>query len=636
LVSGAKLHVRSEAEALATFDYFKAIWKNGPGVVSDAPGWVVAEIERELPIWMGAHDREFVGVHLCAQSHLVLGILVSPSAAGGDGSLADARYGSFIHVFATDHPDRATLRVDEVRALFESTYGAPISDGAVRQQRNFMLLDFPYHLDLAKDLFIDKDRVEGGLDLAASVPSSEFEETLAEPEPPDAPREAPASRPLLQGSLSSLLSHHDPVVSSRGEGGLPFDQGESYAEVIAGLRERLYGRPSPVEREGTVGDPPAAERSAPSPSSSVDGLRSREAPSEVDESAATAGTEPPALNSLLSQSAPVAPSPVADAPVADALPLGQPNPAMSAAFVEEDFEAEAGVVDEEETEFEQRSFDAIPVPVPEHVESLAPSRAWSPIYMVAGLLMAGLLVGGVIVFRLWEHAPVDASLAERAVPVAVLPDVSARVPARTLVEPDRHAEADISNEVDGPVTDAPELQPKAVLPAVEAASLVVVREEVKPDLPSIEPAMPLVIVEAEAELPMLAAVEMKSAPEAVVRGAAIGLEPALSSGALEPARAMDQVEVVAEPQPATVGITWIASAELAPTLDVAVTDTLSEPSSEILEESAAAPLGETPATSSAGAESEATSIAVKRKTKQKDERRKRERKRVMGQINRYR
>jgi len=622
LVSGAKLLVRSEAEALATFDYFKAIWKNGPGVVSDAPSWVVAEIERELPLWMGAHDREFVGVHLCAQSDLVLGILVSPSAAGGDGSLEDARYGSFIHVFATDHPDRVTLRVDEVRALFESTYGAPISDGAVRQQRNFMLLDFPYHLDLAKDLFIDKDRVEGGLDFAGPEPSSAFEETREGLVSPSAPREEPESRPLPSGSLSSLLSHHGPMVPSREPDGLPFDQGLSYAEVIAGLRERLYGRPSPVERERTVGDPPAAERSAPSPSSSVDGLRSREAPSEVDESATTAGTEPPALSSLLSQSAPVAPS-----PIADALPLGQPTPVMRAAFVVEDVEADAGVVDEEETEFEQRSFDAIPVPVPERVESLAPRRAWSPIYTVAGLLMAGLLVGGVVVFRLWEHAPVDASLAERAAPVAVLPDVSARVPARTLVESDGHAEADVSSEVDGPVIDAPELQPKAVSPAVEVASLVVVSEEVKPDLPSIEPAMPLVIDEVEAELPMLAAVEMKSAPEAVVRGAASGLEPV---------RAMDQVEVVAKPQPATVGKTSNASAELAPTLDVAGTDTLSEPSSEILEERAAAPLGETPATSSAGVESDATSIGVKRETKQRDERRKRERKRVMGQINRYR
>jgi hypothetical protein len=280
-------------------------------------------------------------------------------------------------------------------------------------------------------------------------------------------------------------------------------------------------------------------------------------------------------------------------------------------------------VDEVETEFEQRSFDAIPVsaPAPERVESLAPSRAWSPIYTLAGLLMAGLLVGGVVVFRLWENAPVDASLAERAAPVAVLPGVSARVPARTLVEPDRHAEAD------GPVIDAPELQPRAVSPAVSAASLVVVSEEVKPDLPSIEPAMPLVIDEAPAELPMLAAVEMKSAPEAVVHGAASGLEPV---------RAMDQVEVVAEPQPATVGITSNASAEFARALDVAVTDTLSEPSSEILEESAAASLGETAATSSAGADSDATSIAAKRNTKQRDERRKRERKRVMGQINRYR
>ncbi len=590
---------------MATFDYFKAIWKTGPGVVSDAPAWVLAEIERELPLWMGAHDRGFVGVHLCAQSDLTLGILVSPSASGDDGSLENARYGSFIHVFATDHPGRATLRVEEVRALFESTYGAPISDGAIRQQRNFMLLDFPYHQDLARDLFIEKDRVEGGMELAAPIQPSEFEETLADPArpsefeetladparpseleetlagpvPPDVPHEAPRSRPLSQGSLSSLLSHHDPVVRSRGDGGLPFDQGLSYAEVVAGLRERLYGKSSAVEPEHTIGDPAVPERPVMSPSPSV-----------------------------------------------DVLPPDQPAPVMHAVPDVEAVDAEARVADEEETAPELPNFEAIPVL--KHDAPLSQRRAWSPIYTVAGLAVVGVLLGGAIALRLWERSPVEASLAERPAPVAVLPAVSAPPPAPELAGFDRHADTGVSGQIDARDIDAPALQPKAILPALEVAT-----DQAEPDLPSIEPIKTPVIDEAEAELPVLAAVQMKSTPDAVAHGATPGLAPA---------PVMAPVEVVAEPERAIQEEISSASGEATPALAPApapafdVADTLSESSVETLEESAAARLEEMPATSSAEAEAVAPSIVVDRETNQRDGRRKRERKRIMGQINRYR
>jgi hypothetical protein len=90
---------------------------------------------------------------------------------------------------------------------------------------------------------------------------------------------------------------------------------------------------------------------------------------------------------------------------------------------------------------------------------------------------------------------------------------------------------------------------------------------------------------AEAALPTLAATNMRSAPETVVPGAASGLDPELSSVALEPAAVIAQIEVVTETQPETDGI---------------------------------------------------TSKSVRRETKQRDGRRERQRKRVMGQISRYR
>jgi hypothetical protein len=261
---------------------------------------------------------------------------------------------------------------------------------------------------------------------------------------------------------------------------------------------------------------------------------------------------------------------------------------------------------------------------------LSPPRAWSPIHTVAGLLVIGVLIGGAIVLRPWERAPVDASLAEHPAPVAVLPEVSARPPAPELAGLDREAEAEVSSQVDALDIDTPELQPKAILPPLEVAT-----DQAEPDLPSIEPAAPPVIAEAEAtaELPVLAAVKTERLPDVVDSGV---------TGGLAPAPAIAQVEVVTEPERAIHDETSSAGVETAsafdPAFDVDAADTLSESSVETVEESAAARLEETPATSSAEAEAEVVvpSIVVDRETKQRDGRRKRERKRIMGQINRYR
>jgi hypothetical protein len=254
-VPGPSPSFRCEVRALATFNYIKAIWKNGPGVVSDAPDWVVATIERALPTLMSAHEREPVGVHLDMGSRLTLAIFVSPSALGGQNMLEDARHGSFIHVIASDHPDCRSLSCDEVRALFESLYGAPLSDSAVRQQRNFMLLDFPYHRELATDLFASKDLVEGGFGLGPSAPSSRAEAELAGPSPPAAPLEAvepPAGGGDDPVSLSSLLGYRAGGVSERASDGLSFDQDLSYKEVVARLTYPLQAAPR-IEPEHALG-----------------------------------------------------------------------------------------------------------------------------------------------------------------------------------------------------------------------------------------------------------------------------------------------------------------------------------------------------------------------------------------------
>ena len=63
---------------MATFNYIRAVWRNGPGVVSDAPDWALAAIERALARWLNNCEHEFVGVCIDRDAALDLRIFVSP------------------------------------------------------------------------------------------------------------------------------------------------------------------------------------------------------------------------------------------------------------------------------------------------------------------------------------------------------------------------------------------------------------------------------------------------------------------------------------------------------------------------------------------------------------------------------
>jgi hypothetical protein len=561
--------IRGEAEALATFDYFKAIWKNGPGAASDAPAWVLAEIERELSLWIEAHSRELVGVHHCEQSGLVLGILASPSAFGGDGSLDESSHGSFLHVFATDHPDRRSLDVGGARALFESTYGAPISDGAIRQQRNFMLLDFPYHEDLAKDLFIDKDRVEGVLERGASEETSEIDETPVLPNlPPTPPMPPPAnleSRPALHGSLSSLLEHRDQDTPSRGKAGLPFEQDQSYAEVIAGLRERLYGSASPAPREHSPDDP------VPSP---------------------------------------IRTSTDAQAPVADVVTAADVGPAAEALTA-----ADVGPAADVVTAEADRPAEKFDLPIDEPLQGLGrikearPRRAWSPVYPLAALVVAVLLLAGVVVPRFLEPATVQPTFEDAKAPAVLTPDGPTRSALSELIGPDGHSNAELVTEIDALAVDAPELQPTALAPVVVPISPVLARQEVKPDSLNI----------AAARLPSIEILEADS---------------------LAASEASLLTVTRTEPAPATVVSVTTNENDVDPSFDAVLATLMEtaelEQSSEALGESEATDSTKEPGADSATTEVGVTATTIVREAKPRVGRTGRERKRVIGQINRYR
>jgi hypothetical protein len=617
---------------MASFDFLHAIWKNGPGVVSDASDWVLDEIERALPAWMFAHQGDLVGVHVCEQSGLTLGIFVSPSAMGGDGSLEDSRQGSFIHVFATDHPDRMTLGVDEVRELFESVYGEPLSDAAVRQQRSFMLLDFPYHRDLAKDLFINKDRVEGDLESVALMPSDEFEEEHASSSSTDdALYEEDDDRPAPPASLSALLDYRAPEFASAEPDGLPFDQGLPYAEMVARLVERVRSKPVEFEPEHGLGDPPALEPPAVWPSPAGDAWTSPEAPPEVTELDTAAEEEPPSLTPLFGRSAPPSASPGSGVvEVADALPFEASSAVPPAADVGA-VEADAAAMDEEETEqLDLRRFAA--APLAERRAPLPARSPRSPTFRLAGLLVAGSLVGGAIVFHLWEPPPADTSLARTDASTVVIPDLSMQRPNSEQAEVDGPTEREVSTGIDTFEIPAPELQAKIVPPAIEATPAFVATEEAKPSQLSNEAAMPPVIDEVETDVLALTVATTQSAPEVASR-----LEPEPLSPALEPESDRAEADVVAELAPATREDTSSAIPETIPAFPVAITDAPSEQSSTAIPEESAVPRpDERPATSSTGAKDAETPTASERQTNQKDERRRRERKRVMRDFNRYR
>lgn len=282
---------------MATFNHIQAVWRNGPGVVSDAPDWARGAIEAALEDWLPGQDRDGIGSIADRDSGLVLWIFASPSARGCGGGLEDALEGSFVHVVASDRSAAAGASIDEARRVFASVYGPSLSDAALRQQRSYMLLEFPYHRALATDWFVPKDEVEERATepaLEASEPAPapadglpfdqglSYQEVVAKladaalrkareapdsipklvpaagriahpaAEPSDSATRVGSAAPERAGSdatsqavsLSSLLGgsrarRDDPV----GSDGLPFDQGLSYAEVLSRLADAVQGVP---------------------------------------------------------------------------------------------------------------------------------------------------------------------------------------------------------------------------------------------------------------------------------------------------------------------------------------------------------------------------------------------------------
>ena len=263
---------------MATFNYIHAVWRNGPGVVSDAPGWVRASIERVLTDRLPGWDSGLVGTGADGESGLGLWILVSPSAARGAGGFAGLPVGSFVHVVASDAtvPPAAP---DAAGHLFEAVYGPSLSDAVLRQQDAFMLLEHPYHETLAAELFVSKQLLEGD--------------------------DAPSARP-------------DP---------LPFDQGLSYQEVVTRLAESAMRQartaPDTIPQLGSSPAPapvlpapaPGPSLAAPAPVIDPDEVGAGEEGEEIEEEGGAEPGDDLSLSALLRGGGAAKPSAAAASPL---------------------------------------------------------------------------------------------------------------------------------------------------------------------------------------------------------------------------------------------------------------------------------------------------------------------------------
>jgi hypothetical protein len=585
---------------LATFNYINAIWKNGPGVVSDAPGWVVETIEHALPAWMSAHERELIGVHLDTESGLTLAILVSPWALGSQSMLEDARHGSFVHVIASDHPDCQSLSLDQARELFESVYSAPVSDSAVRQQRSFMLLDFPYHRDLATDLFASKDLAEGGFGVESSAPPSGVEAELADPTSPEAPVEV-AESPVAGGeappSLSLLLGYRAPEAPSQAWDGLPFEQGLSYKEMVARLTYPLQAAPK-LEPE-------------PAPGASLDAAAvAAEEGGELDlgdfEAAPILERRSPGAARIAWLPIPVA----AGLAVAGFLVAG-----VMALRLGESVTAKQSQAELEAPAEEVRGYTApVAFSEPERADlggELDRHREAGVTSEIAAPELGPEMAPAVI-----EAGPVEVMVEELKPSLPVIEEVDASVSELAVVE--RESEA------------APE-GPSTQLASIQVEEPEFVREPAP--APREETTVPKPVQEHTAESQLEASSPMPGTSVAMLPSAVVQ-EPSATLEELAPLSVAAEIELVAAETEASSD-----AAEFDP--GGVVTEALAEASSETAaEESAESDRDEMLEASATGAESEVEAVMSEPERRSEDDprqgRRKRERKRVLKQIQSYR
>jgi len=144
---------------MATYNYIKPHWRNGPHAVHDAPDWALAIIEGTLSNASPQTGGELVRIERDSEVELSIAWITCSVSLYTEDEASSYRRARYIHAIAVDDEDGTRLDAALARQLFEDVYGNPIVAGVGSHQRIFGQLDHSGDRNAATNLFAEAPRL---------------------------------------------------------------------------------------------------------------------------------------------------------------------------------------------------------------------------------------------------------------------------------------------------------------------------------------------------------------------------------------------------------------------------------------------------------------------------------------------
>ena len=198
---------------MATYNYIKPHWRNGPQAVHDAPDWALASIERTTSSASPGASGKLIRIEYDSEAGLSTAWINCSISLYTEDEASSYRKARYVHAIAMDGADGAQLDRMLAQQLFQQAYGTSIITGVGSHQRILGQLTYPDDRGVAANFFADRSRLRSGGSSARAVGSE--------------------SSPAPATSLSSLLTHQSPapVLPSGDEDAAPVQDAEPDREA---------------------------------------------------------------------------------------------------------------------------------------------------------------------------------------------------------------------------------------------------------------------------------------------------------------------------------------------------------------------------------------------------------------------
>jgi hypothetical protein len=249
---------------MATYNYIKPHWRNGPQAVHDAPEWALASIERTTSSASPGASGKLIRIEYDSEAGLSTAWINCSISLYTEDEASSYRKARYLHAIAMDGENGTRLDAALAQRLFEEVYGTKIALGIGSQQRIFGQLIHPADQNVATGLFARTAKPRRANEVTqkttsatSTKPSTSISSLLTFQTP------NPASLPDLEQADSAHDVDPDPEAMEEQSTHAHTEGLETAPPPIPRLESTEPNEPPETDEALTTLDTPASSRSRP-------------------------------------------------------------------------------------------------------------------------------------------------------------------------------------------------------------------------------------------------------------------------------------------------------------------------------------------------------------------------------------